>query len=90
MPPPINGPSASAPSNALPGDASYEEVMRANVALHSQLAATYKEHEPHYRPENVEHVRAVLAGLVQRLFQRDRRQPLAARSITSWHWYPAP
>ena len=66
MPPPINGPSASAPSNALPGDASYEEVMRANVALHSQLAATYKEHEPHYRPENVEHVRAVLAGLVQR------------------------
>jgi ubiquinone/menaquinone biosynthesis C-methylase UbiE len=31
----------------------YEQVMRANVALHDRMAASYRACEPHFRPENV-------------------------------------
>jgi SAM-dependent methyltransferase len=62
---PNSEPTASAPSSDLAG-ASYEAVLRANVDLHSQLAATYKSHEPHYRPENIAHVRSVMQELTRR------------------------
>lgn len=43
-----------------------EEIRRANCELHTALAGHYKATEPHYRPENVRRVRAILADLRQR------------------------
>lgn len=40
-----------------------DEVVTANVAVHSAMAATYNEREPHFRPENQQNVRAVLEGI---------------------------
>lgn len=37
-----------------------DDVVTANVAVHSAMAATYNEREPHFRPENQRKVRAVL------------------------------
>lgn len=37
-----------------------EDVVNANVAVHSAMAATYNEREPHFRPENQQKVRTVL------------------------------
>lgn len=37
-----------------------EQTVAANVAVHSAMAATYNEREPHFRPENQAVVRAVL------------------------------
>jgi ubiquinone/menaquinone biosynthesis C-methylase UbiE len=45
-------------------DAEYRKVMDANIAVHGQIAADYKKHEPHFRAENVTKVRATLARLV--------------------------
>lgn len=44
----------------------YSGVLEANIAVHGHMAADYKSHEPHYRPENLAKVRAILSGLVQR------------------------
>lgn len=41
----------------------HDDVVKANVAVHSAMAATYNEREPHFRPENQSSVRAVLAKL---------------------------
>jgi ubiquinone/menaquinone biosynthesis C-methylase UbiE len=40
-----------------------EDVIRANIAVHSAMASTYEEREPHFRPENRARVRAILARL---------------------------
>lgn len=42
------------------------QVAAANVALHSKLADTYDQDEPHFKPENLERVDAVLARLQAR------------------------
>jgi ubiquinone/menaquinone biosynthesis C-methylase UbiE len=39
------------------------DVRDANIAVHSKMAATYNEREPHFRPENREQVRRILQGL---------------------------
>ena len=36
------------------------DVLKANIELHTQLSCSYKEAEPHYKPENVQRVRNVL------------------------------
>jgi SAM-dependent methyltransferase len=38
----------------------YQDVIKANIAVHSQIASVYAKTEPHYRPENVADVRASL------------------------------
>jgi len=38
-------------------------VLQSNIELHTQLADTYRETEPHYRPENVERVRGIIAKI---------------------------
>lgn len=43
-----------------------EDVVAANVAVHSVMAATYNEREPHFRPENQAKVRTVLRDLSTR------------------------
>lgn len=49
-----------------PTDPNYDEVLRANIALHSRLADDYARCEPHFRPENVRRVEAILVDLVRR------------------------
>jgi ubiquinone/menaquinone biosynthesis C-methylase UbiE len=39
------------------------DVRDANILVHSRMAASYNEREPHFRPENRETVRRVLEGL---------------------------
>lgn len=41
----------------------YNEVIKANIAVHSKLAPIYAKTEPHYRPENL----AVVDGILKRL-----------------------
>lgn len=48
-----------------------DDVVTANVAVHSAMAATYNEREPHFRPENQQKVRAVLQD-VSRTTNRGR------------------
>jgi len=43
-----------------------DDVVSANVAVHSAMAATYNEREPHFRPENQLKVRAVLEDVSRR------------------------
>lgn len=43
---------------------SYEAVLAANVELSAQLAGSYNESEPHYRPENVARVAAKLDEVI--------------------------
>lgn len=40
-----------------------DDVVTANVAVHSAMAATYNEREPHFRPENQQKVRGVLEDM---------------------------
>ena len=37
-------------------DSHYKKVISANQTLHTVLASSYNETEPHFRPENVAHV----------------------------------
>jgi ubiquinone/menaquinone biosynthesis C-methylase UbiE len=39
--------------------------LAANIAVHGKMAADYKKYEPHFRPENVAKVRAILERLVR-------------------------
>lgn len=48
-----------------------DDVVKANVAVHSAMAATYNEREPHFRPENQQKVRTVLEE-VSRMTGRGR------------------
>lgn len=47
--------------NSAPYDPT--DVLTANVVVHSAMAATYNEREPHFRPENQLQVQAVLQGI---------------------------
>ena len=47
-----------------------EDVVAANIAVHSAMAATYNEREPHFRPENQAKVRGVLQELSNRAGRR--------------------
>lgn len=42
----------------------YNEVIQANIAVHSKVASLYAKTEPHFRPENLAIVDAVLARLI--------------------------
>lgn len=42
----------------------YEQVIQANIAVHSKLASSYATTEPHFRAENIAVVEAALARLV--------------------------
>ncbi len=42
----------------------YNEVIKANIAVHSKLASLYAKTEPHFRPENLAIVDAALKSLV--------------------------
>jgi ubiquinone/menaquinone biosynthesis C-methylase UbiE len=41
-------------------------VIAANIAVHTAMAATYEEREPHFRPENKASVRSVLESISRR------------------------
>lgn len=43
-----------------------DDVVTANIVVHSAMAATYNEREPHFRPENQEAVRLVLEAVSRR------------------------
>lgn len=43
-----------------------EDVIAANITVHTAMAATYDEREPHFRPENKASVRAVLESVSNR------------------------
>ncbi len=43
---------------------SRQDVLKANIELHTQLASVYKDTEPHYRPENRARVDKILKELV--------------------------
>ena len=42
----------------------YNEVIKANITVHSKLASLYAKTEPHFRPENIAVVEAALKALV--------------------------
>ena len=42
----------------------YNEVLQANIAVHSKLASVYRTTEPHFRAENVAVVDACLGAVV--------------------------
>ncbi|HEX8111336.1 MAG TPA: class I SAM-dependent methyltransferase [Kofleriaceae bacterium] len=42
----------------------YQDVIQANIAVHSKVAAVYSTTEPHFRPENLAVVESVLKRLV--------------------------
>lgn len=44
----------------------YHEVIEANIAVHSHIASVYATTEPHYRPENL----AIVDAIVKRLAQQ--------------------
>lgn len=43
----------------------YEEVIQANIALHSKMADDYSTCEPHFRPENVRKVEEKLKRIIE-------------------------
>jgi ubiquinone/menaquinone biosynthesis C-methylase UbiE len=42
-----------------------DQVLQANIDLHTKLAEVYKETEPHYRPENQKRVESILMELAK-------------------------
>jgi len=42
----------------------HEDILAANVSLHSKLAESYDTDEPHFRDENIDYVRKILKTLV--------------------------
>ncbi|MBX9783541.1 MAG: class I SAM-dependent methyltransferase [Chitinophagaceae bacterium] len=48
----------------------YEEVITANISLHSKMADDYSTCEPHFRPENVEKVERKLSTLFREVNAR--------------------
>ncbi|GAC1576694.1 MAG: hypothetical protein NVS3B7_09710 [Candidatus Elarobacter sp.] len=43
-----------------------DDVIRANIEVHTRMASTYQTNEPHFRPENQAKVRGVLERLARR------------------------
>lgn len=60
-------------SNTFSPNPSYQEVVHANLAVFDNLAASYDETEPHFRPENKARVRAILEKV-----KRDAGAPMQA------------
>jgi SAM-dependent methyltransferase len=54
-------PSQQPAAGSPPATPTYDDVLRANVEIHTQLSGAYNEVEPHYRPESRARVRGVLA-----------------------------
>jgi ubiquinone/menaquinone biosynthesis C-methylase UbiE len=50
----------------------YQQVIQANIAVHSQLAAVYSTTEPHFRPENI----AIVDGHVKKAVEETRGSSL--------------
>ncbi|HEV2643606.1 MAG TPA: class I SAM-dependent methyltransferase, partial [Candidatus Elarobacter sp.] len=46
--------------------ATRDDVIRANIEVHTRMASTYQTNEPHFRPENRAKVRRVLETLAAR------------------------
>jgi ubiquinone/menaquinone biosynthesis C-methylase UbiE len=46
--------------------ATRDDVIRANIEVHTRMASTYQSNEPHFRPENQANVRRVLSALAAR------------------------
>src|SRR4051812_44095592 len=42
----------------------YDEVIKANIELHSKMSDHYSTCEPHFRPENIAKVEAKLKGVI--------------------------
>ena len=53
------------------GNYTKENVLKANVELHSQLADVYNKDEPHWRPENIHNVRGRLQYLKEAIGAAD-------------------
>lgn len=47
----------------MDNQSTYQQVIAANIALHSKMADDYSTCEPHFRPENVQQVEAKLKGI---------------------------
>jgi ubiquinone/menaquinone biosynthesis C-methylase UbiE len=47
--------------------ATSDDVIRANIEVHTRMASTYQTNEPHFRPENRAKVRGVLQTLAMRV-----------------------
>lgn len=45
----------------------YEDVISANIELHTLLSECYRETEPHYRPENIARIREVFKSIQNRV-----------------------
>ena len=46
--------------------ATRDDVIAANIEVHTRMASTYQSNEPHFRPENRAKVRGVLETLAAR------------------------
>jgi ubiquinone/menaquinone biosynthesis C-methylase UbiE len=42
----------------------YQDVIKANIELHTKLSEHYTTCEPHFRPENIKKVEGILAGII--------------------------
>src|SRR5215510_8789186 len=51
----------------MPDTNKYEEVIKANIALHSKMADEYSTCEPHFRPENVQKVEDKLKKVIEQV-----------------------
>ncbi|MDB5042078.1 MAG: hypothetical protein JWN27_2804 [Candidatus Eremiobacteraeota bacterium] len=49
-----------------PAAATRDDVIRANIEVHTRMASTYQTNEPHFRPENRARVRSILQTLAKR------------------------
>jgi ubiquinone/menaquinone biosynthesis C-methylase UbiE len=45
-------------------EAKYQEVIEANIALHSKMSGQYNSCEPHFRPENIRKVESILSEII--------------------------
>ena len=50
---------------SVQSDSNVSGVVQANVTVHSAMASTYNEREPHFRPENQEKVKGILSAVSQ-------------------------
>jgi len=46
-------------------DKSYQEAIKANIAVHSAMADEYDTAEPHFRPESVNRVKSIIEDAIQ-------------------------
>lgn len=46
-------------------DSKYQEVIEANIALHSKMSEQYSTCEPHFRPENIRKVESIISEVIK-------------------------